>query len=98
MDAFIVKVCEFVFISSKPFRSRKTKIAKSSHSTTDLVVRIIVNHKEHLLRVLADTGTSNSTILEAYTSEPFIQTYDNNTTTWSTMGGKFTTTKTGICL
>jgi hypothetical protein len=48
--------------------------------------------------VLADIDASRSIILEAYTSAPFIKTYDNNTTTWSTMGGKFTTTKTGNML
>jgi hypothetical protein len=46
--------------------------------------------------MLADTGASSSIILEAYTSAPFIKTDDSNTTTWSTMGGKFTTTKTGF--
>jgi hypothetical protein len=46
--------------------------------------------------VLADTGASSSSILEAYTSAPFIKADDSNTTTWSTMGGKFTTTKTGF--
>jgi hypothetical protein len=66
-------------------------------------VSLIVNNEEHLLRALADTGASSSSssiILEAYTSAPlpFIKTDDNNTTTWSTMGGKFTTTKTGVCL
>jgi hypothetical protein len=61
-------------------------------------VSLIVNNEEHLLRALADTGTSSSIILEAYTSAPlpFIKTDDNNTTTWSTMGGKFNTTKTGF--
>jgi hypothetical protein len=44
--------------------------------------------------VLADTGANSSIILEAYTSAPFIKTDDSNTTTWSTMGGKFTTNKT----
>jgi hypothetical protein len=57
-------------------------------------VSLIVNNEEHLLRALADTGVSSSSILEAYTSAPFIKADDNNTTTWSTMGGKFTTTKT----
>jgi hypothetical protein len=59
-------------------------------------VGLIVN-EEHLLRALADTGASSSIILEAYISAifPFIKTDDNNTTTWSTIGGKFTTTKTG---
>jgi hypothetical protein len=61
-----------------------------------LVVSLIVNNEEHLLRALADTGASSSIMLEAYTSAPFINTDDNNTTTWSTMGGKFTTNKTGF--
>jgi hypothetical protein len=89
---------EYLFTSSKPFRSSITKLAKSSHPTTELVVSLIVNNEEPLLRALADTGASSSIILEAYTSAPFIKTDDNNTTTWSKMGGKFTTTKTGICL
>jgi predicted TIM-barrel enzyme len=63
----------------------------------ELVVSLIVNNKEHPLRALADTGASSSIILEAYTSAPFIKTDDSNTTTWSTMSGKFTTTEIGIC-
>jgi hypothetical protein len=59
-------------------------------------VSLIVNNEEHLLRALADTAASSSIILEAYTSAPFIKTDDSNTTTWSTIGGKFTTTKTGF--
>jgi hypothetical protein len=63
----------------------------------------MVINEEHLLRALADTGASSISsssiiILEAYTSAPFIKTDDSNTATWSTIGGKFTTTKTGICL
>jgi hypothetical protein len=61
-------------------------------------VSLIVNNEKHLLRELTDTGTSSSSILEAYPSASFIKIDDNNTTTWSTMGGKFTTTKTGILL
>jgi predicted aspartyl protease len=89
-----------LFTSSKPFRFSKIKLAKSSHQTTELVVSLIVNNEEHLLRALVDTGASSSIILEAYTSAtfPFIKTDDNNTTTWSTMGGKFTANKTGIFL
>jgi hypothetical protein len=60
------------------------------------VERLIVNHKEHLLRALADTGVSSSIILKVYTSAPFIKTDDNNTTTWSIMSDKFNTTKTGM--
>jgi hypothetical protein len=82
--------------SSKPFTCRKTKLAKSSHPTTELVVSFIVNDEEHLLRDPADTGASSSSFLEAYTSAPFIKTDDSNTTTWSTMGGKFITTKLGL--
>jgi hypothetical protein len=61
---------------------------------------LIVNNEEHLLKTLADTGARSSIILEAYTSAifQFIKTDDINKATWSTMGGKFTTTKTGICL
>jgi hypothetical protein len=61
-----------------------------------LVVSLIVNNEKHLIRALADTGASSSSILEAYTSDPFIKIDDTNTTTWSTMGGKFTTTKIGF--
>jgi hypothetical protein len=53
----------------------------------------IFNHEEHLLRVLADTGTNSSIILDAYTLAPFIQTDDSNTTTWNSLGGKYTTNK-----
>jgi hypothetical protein len=89
---------EYLFTSSKPFSSSKTKLAKSSRPTTELVVSLIVNNEEHLLRALADTGASSSIILEANTSAPFIKTDDSNKTTWSTMGGKFTTPTTGKCL
>jgi hypothetical protein len=87
-----------LFTSSKPFSSRKNNLEKVSHPTIELVVSLIVNNEEHLLRAIADTVTRSSIILDAYTSAPFIKTDDSNTTTWSTMGGKFTTTKTGICL
>jgi hypothetical protein len=89
---------EYLFTSSKLFSSSETKLEKSSHPTTELVLSLIVNNEEHLLRALADTVAISSIILEAYTSAPFIKTDDNNTTTWSTMGDKFTTTKTGISL
>jgi hypothetical protein len=59
-------------------------------------MNLIVNNEKHLLRPLADTGASSSSILESYTSDPFNRTDDSNRTTWSTMGGKFTTTKTGF--
>jgi hypothetical protein len=61
-----------------------------------MVVSLTVNNEEHLLKALADTGANSSSILEAYTSAPLIKTDDSNTTTWSTIGGKFTTTKTGF--
>jgi hypothetical protein len=63
-------------------------------------VSLIVNNEENLLRALDDTVANSSIILEAYTSAifPFIKKDDSNTTTWITMGGRFTTTKSGICL
>jgi hypothetical protein len=87
---------EYLFTSSKPFIFSKTKLAKASHPTNEMVVSLIVNNEEHLLRALADTGASSSIILEAHTSFAFIKIDDSNTTTWSTMVGKFTTTKTGF--
>jgi hypothetical protein len=66
-----------LFTSSKPFNSSKTKLANhlTQQPITELVVSLIVNHEEHLLRALADTGASSSIILEAYTSGtlPFIK-------------------------
>jgi hypothetical protein len=61
-------------------------------------VSLIVDNEEYLLRALADTGASSNIILETYTSAPFIKTDDSNKTTWSTIGGKFNTTITGIFL
>jgi hypothetical protein len=89
---------EYLFPSSKPFCSSKTKLAKSSHPATNhcAVVRILINNEKHLLRALADTGDSSSIILEACISAPFIKPDDSNTTTWSRMGGKFTETKTRL--
>ena len=51
-----------------------------SHPTTELVVSLNVNHEEHVLRALDDTGAS-SIILEAYTSKDLIkQDKDSKTT------------------
>jgi hypothetical protein len=71
-----------LFTSSKPFSSSKTKLAKSSHPNIELVVSLIVNNKEHLLKALVDTDASSSSILEAYNSAPFIKIDDNNTNVW----------------
>jgi hypothetical protein len=60
------------------------------------VVSLNVNHEEYVLRALADTGTSCSIILEAYTSQNLIKCDEEIKTTWSTMGGQFTTDKTGL--
>jgi hypothetical protein len=68
-------------------------------------VSLIIKHQDYLLRALVDTGASSSSnssssILEAYISDPSIETDDNDTTTtiWITIGDKFTTNKNGICL
>jgi hypothetical protein len=58
-------------------RSKTTKLTKTAHPTSELVVSLQVNTEEHLLRALADIGASSSIILEAYTSKPFIK-MDNN--------------------
>jgi hypothetical protein len=59
-------------------------------------VSLNVNHEEHVIRALADTGASSSIILEAYTSKDLIKQDKDNKTTWVTMGGQFTTEKTGL--
>jgi hypothetical protein len=38
-----------------------------------MVVSLIVNNEEHLLRLLDDTGASSIIILEAYNSDHFIK-------------------------
>jgi hypothetical protein len=57
---------------------------------------VTLNHEEHVLRALADTGASSSIILKAYTFKDIIKHNKDDTTTWSTMGGQFTTDKTGL--
>ena len=68
---------------------------ENSHSTTELVVSLNLNHKEHVLRALADTGASSSIILEA-ASKNLIKQDKGSKTTWSTMNGQFTTEKNWI--
>jgi len=79
-------------------RIQSNKLAKTSHPTSELVVSLQLNNEEHLLRALADSGASSSIILEAYASKKAIQTDTNSQTTWSTMGGQFTTDKTGLVI
>ena len=57
---------EDYFYSPTISRTR-IKPVENSHSTTELVVSLHVNHEERVLRELADTGASSSIILEAYT-------------------------------
>jgi hypothetical protein len=66
-------------------RNKSTKLGKTSHPTTELVVSLQINDEKHLLRPLADTGASSSIILEAYTSKNLIKSDKSNQTTWSTM-------------
>jgi hypothetical protein len=60
------------------------------------VASLNVNHEEHVLRALADTGASSSIILEAYTSKDLIKDNEENKTTSSTRSGQFTTDTTGL--
>jgi hypothetical protein len=74
----VIKVNKkYLFTTTKSFSSSKTKLAKSSHPITELIVSLIVNNKEHLLRALADTGASSIIILEAYDSALYIKTIDS---------------------
>jgi hypothetical protein len=66
---------EYFITFSKTCSSIKTKLVKSPHSTTELVVSLMINHEEHLIRALSDTVAKSSSILETYTSAtiPFNQ-------------------------
>jgi hypothetical protein len=78
----------FPFLSSYS-RNKSTKLAKTSHPTTELVSSLQINNEEHLLRALADIGDSSNSILEAYTSKNLIKSDKSNQIISSTMGGQF---------
>jgi hypothetical protein len=60
------------------------------------VVTLNVNHEEHVLRALADTGASSSIILEAYISKDVRKHNKDIKSTWSTMGGQFRNERTAL--
>jgi hypothetical protein len=61
-----------VFFIPPTISRSSTKLVDNSHPTTKLVVALNVNHEEHLLRALADTGASSSITLKTYTSKDII--------------------------
>lgn len=63
--------------------------------TTEVIVelRSPSNDKIYVLRTLLDTGTSRSIVLKSYVSQNSVISNGDTATTWTTMGGKFTTTK-----
>ena len=73
---------EYFFIPPTLRRTRSNPV-ENSHPTTELVVSLNVNHKEHVLRALADTGARSSIILEAYTFKDLIKQNKDSKTTWS---------------
>jgi len=87
---------EEYFLFPPSFSKPIIKQVEKSHPTTELVVTLKVKHEEYVLRALADTGASSSIILEAYVSKDVIKHRNGNKTTWNTMGGQFTTDKTGV--
>ena len=52
------EVEEYFAISSTVCRTRN-KLVKTTHLTSELVVSLNVNHEEHVLRALAETGASS---------------------------------------
>jgi hypothetical protein len=77
---------EEYFTLPSTISNTSNELVKTSHPSSELVLNLNVNHEKHVLRGLASTGASRSIIPEGYTSKK---------TTWSTMGGQFTTDKTG---
>jgi hypothetical protein len=61
-----------VFFIPPTISRSSTKLVDNSHPTTKLVVALNVNHEEHLLRALADTGASSSITLKTYTPKDII--------------------------
>jgi hypothetical protein len=68
------------FVISSTISKMSTKLAKSTHPTTELTLSLNVNHEEHVRRALADTVASGSIIFEAYTSKDLIKQDNNNKT------------------
>jgi hypothetical protein len=68
---------EEYFVLPSTISNTSNKLVKTSHPTSELVVSLNVNHEEHVLRALADTGASSSIILEAYASKNLIK-YDED--------------------
>jgi hypothetical protein len=87
---------EEYFVFPPTISKSSIKLVENSHPTTKLVVTLNVNHEEHVLRALANTGASSSIILVSNTSKDSIKQNIENKTTWSTMNGQFTTDKTGL--
>jgi hypothetical protein len=70
-------VDEEYFALPSTISNSSNKLVKTSHPTSELVVSLIVNHEEHVLRVLADRGAYSSIILEAYAPKNLIK-YDED--------------------
>jgi hypothetical protein len=64
---------EEYFLFTPIINKLSINLVENSHPTTKLVVTLNVNHEEHVLRALADTGASSSIILKAYTSKDIIK-------------------------
>ena len=79
---------EYFLIPPTISRTRINPV-ETSHPTTELVVSLNVNHEEHVLRALADTGASSSIILEAYASKDLSKQNKDSKTTWITVNGQF---------
>jgi hypothetical protein len=60
------------------------------------MVSLNINYEEYVLRALADTGASSSSILEVYTSNNLINCDEEQNSNWSIMGGQFANDKTGL--
>ena len=72
---------------------KSKKQAKTSHSTSVLIVSLHMINEEHVLGALANTGASSSIIVDVYTSKEWIKSDRRNKTTWSTMCGQLTLIK-----
>jgi hypothetical protein len=73
----------------------KPKQAKIGIPTTEVIVETTVNGSKTPLRILIDTGSSSSIILNKYINKSSVVKNYRTTTEWTTLGGKFYKKKQG---
>ena len=73
------------------------KKQKSEHYSAEIIVEIVNRHGETVpIRALLDTGTSSTIVLRDFVKQGRAKSYKGKHTTWSTMGGQFSTNRKAL--